>query len=144
MTIKINESLLGELIAHLEGTFPNEGCGFFFGKDEEERVVTSIRPVENSKQGDQRRRFEISALDYIRAERFALENGLVLLGIYHSHPNHPAQPSEHDLRQAVPYFSYLIASIYDGKFKEITSWQLEEEGKKFKEEIVLFEKNEFA
>ena len=72
----------------------------------------------------------------MKAERFALENDLTLLGVYHSHPNHPAIPSEHDLKQAVPYFSYLIASIYDGKFKEITSWQLNEESKQFKEEPI--------
>ena len=126
------------LLAHLEAAFPNEGCGFFFGKDEDElRIVTKIRPVNNAKAGDQRRRFEINPLDYIKAERYALQHNLTLLGIYHSPPNHPAIPSEHDRRQAVPFFSYIIASIQDGQAADLTSWRLNEETHQFDKEQVI-------
>ena len=73
----------------------------------------------------------------MRAERFALANDLSLLGVYHSHPNHPAIPSIHDLKQAVPFFSYIIISVMDGKFNTLRSWQLNEETGQFDEEKVV-------
>ena len=78
-------------------------------------------PVENSKEGDQRRRFEISPLEYMKAERFAIENQLQLLGVYHSHPDHPAIASQHDLAVAMPYFSYIIISVINKKRADIKS-----------------------
>ena len=124
---------------HLKASFPYEGCGFFFGKDGETREITEAYIVDNSKDGDQRRHFEISALDYMKAERYALANSLDLLGVFHSHPNHPALPSVHDLRQAVPFFSYIIKSIYNGELRDTTSWRLNEETTEFEEEQVEIE-----
>ena len=93
--------------------------------------------MRNAKEGDKRRRFEISGLDYIKAEQYALDNDLDLLGVFHSHPNHPAIPSEHDLRQAIPFFSYIIVSVYDEKTLAVTSWRLNEEAGEFEEEKVV-------
>ena len=127
------------ILQQLEADFPNEGCGFFYGTEEEDgqlRHVLLAEAVVNSKEGDQRRRFEISPLDYMKAERKALELGLNLLGIYHSHPNHPAIPSIHDLKQAVPYFSYIILSVQNGEAAELSSWRLNEERGEFEAEEV--------
>lgn len=137
MQINIKETAKEVLLAHLESTFPNEGCGFLYGTDDDIREVTLAVPIRNVKEGDQRRRFEIHPLDYIKAERYALEHDLNLLGIFHSHPNHPAIPSEHDRRQAVPFFSYVIASVYEGKRKDLTSWRLDENNQQFISEVVI-------
>jgi len=99
-------------------------------------MIEEARRVNNSKEGDHRRRFEVSALDYMWAERYADESGKSLLGVYHSHPDHPARPSEHDLKQAVPYFSYIILSVQKGKVADITSWQLNKVNKEFEEETI--------
>ncbi|MTI30195.1 M67 family metallopeptidase, partial [Xanthovirga aplysinae] len=115
---------------------PNECCGFLFGKDGSIRVIEEAIPVKNVKEGDQRRRFQIDALDYMKAEKYALQNGIQFLGIYHSHPDHPAEPSIHDLKQAVPFFSYIIASVYKRKLKEVTSWRLNEDHMFYKEGIL--------
>ncbi len=138
MKLVIDKEALSTMHRHAESTFPYECCGFFYGKDGQVRDITQAIPVENSKKGDQRRRFEISAFDYMQAEKYAAENDLALLGIYHSHPNHPATPSEHDLKQAVPFFSYIIISVMDGKVAKTTSWQLND-ALKFEEETIEHE-----
>jgi proteasome lid subunit RPN8/RPN11 len=121
----IEQKPLDEMYKDALQSFPDECCGFFFGKEiSEERIITEVLVVNNSKEGDKRRRFEISAKDYLNAEKFANENELQLLGVYHSHPNHPAIPSEHDRVAAQPYFSYIIISVKENEIADIRSWQL--------------------
>jgi len=134
MKTLIKQDALREMILHAEQTFPNECCGFFYGHENEDREISTIQISPNTKEGDQRRRFQISAVDYMKAERYAMEHNLTLLGIYHSHPNHPAIPSEHDLKQAMPYFSYIIISVQEGVYDHVRSWKLDDEGK-FEEEL---------
>ena len=102
----------------------------------EEREIIEILVVDNAKEGDKRRRFEITAKDYIKAERYAEDRGLALLGIYHSHPNHPSVPSEHDRISAQPFFSYLIISLTEEEINSIQSWLLNEDFQ-FEEEKIL-------
>lgn len=120
------------------GAFPNECCGFMYGYEtEDERIITEAAPVLNVKEGDQRRRFEISPFDYMKAEAHALKHNTTLLGVYHSHPQHPAIASATDLASAMPFFSYVIYSILDGHIDEVRSWQLEESGATFYEEKIV-------
>jgi proteasome lid subunit RPN8/RPN11 len=106
--------------------FPEECCGFVFGHEDSDgrRIITRARVVQNAKEGDKRRRFEISPQDYLDAEKYAEEQQIELLGIYHSHPNHPAVPSEHDRAAAQPFFSYLIISVNEKEPGPIRSWRL--------------------
>jgi proteasome lid subunit RPN8/RPN11 len=115
--------------------FPDECCGFLFGSEQHDgqRTVSKIREVNNAKPGDKRRRFEITPQDYMQAEQYALENDLLLLGIYHSHPNHPAVPSEFDRAAAQPWFSYVIISVMHSQVDHIRSWRLNE-ASQFEEE----------
>lgn len=134
--IRIEQKPLDEMFQDALQSFPDECCGFFFGREiGEERTITNILVVNNSKEGDKRRRFEISPKDYLNAERFADENELQLLGVYHSHPNHPAIPSEHDRVAAQPYFSYLIISVKENEIADIRSWQLNDSFQ-FEEETI--------
>ena len=134
--ITIKKEILDKINAHGEQDFPNECCGFLFGEEKDTRIIDQVLPAQNYKEGDQRRRFEISPREYLEAERYALENQTQLLGIYHSHPNHPAIASDHDLRQALPYFSYVIISVHEAKAVDIKSWKLREEARIFEEEQV--------
>lgn len=132
----IEQKPLEEMYEDALQSFPDECCGFFLGKEsEDERIVTDVLVVNNSKEGDKRRRFEIAPKDYLNAERFADENELQLLGVYHSHPNHPAIPSEHDRVAAQPYFSYIIISVKEKEVADIRSWQLNEDFQ-FEEETI--------
>ncbi|HFA48038.1 MAG TPA: M67 family peptidase [Bacteroidetes bacterium] len=125
------------IVRHGEQAFPFECCGFLYGHENDGRFVTEAMPVANNKKGDRRKQFEISPPDYMKAEKYALGNGLQLLGAYHSHPNHPAIASAHDLALAMPYFSYVIVSVKNGKAADIKSWRLKETiEKKFAEEKV--------
>lgn len=106
-------------------SYPNECCGFIFGNEESNlRIITVIQEVINTSEEDQRRRFKISSEDYLLAEKFAWENNLSLLGIYHSHPDHPAVPSERDRASAQPFFSYIIISVLYHQIADIRSWCL--------------------
>lgn len=118
--------------------FPDECCGFLFGTEDAtgNREISKIQVVNNAKEGDKRRRFVIAPLDYMKAEQYAEEEELQLLGVYHSHPNHPAIPSEHDRVAAQPFFSYIIISVLEGRIGPIRSWRLNEE-EQFDEEAVV-------
>lgn len=121
---------------HGESDFPNECVGFLYGSENQgNRTIELAIPIANSKEGDQRRRFEISPIDYIKAEQYALIHQTTLLGVYHSHPQHPAKPSEHDLKQALPFFSYIIVSVMDGQSDLLTSWRLNETDNIFEQEF---------
>ena len=126
---------LAAIKEHSLAMFPDECCGFLFGIEQSDgtRIISKIENVDNAREGDKRRRFEITGRDYMLAEKFALENDLLLLGIYHSHPNHPAIPSEHDRVAAQPYFSYIIVSVMQGNIDHIRSWQLNDNSQ-FEEE----------
>jgi proteasome lid subunit RPN8/RPN11 len=128
--------VLDQMKAHASVVFPDECCGFLFGTEQSDgtRTISKISEVNNAMPGDKRRRFEITGKDYMQAEQFALENGILLLGIYHSHPNHPAIPSEHDRLAAQPYFSYLIISVMQEEIGHIRSWRLSD-ALQFEEEI---------
>ena len=106
--------------------FPDECCGFMFGREDVagNRVVTQALPINNAAVENRKRRFVISPKDYMKGEQFAEENNVQLLGIYHSHPNHPAVPSEHDRVAAQPFFSYVIISVQNGIADHTRSWVL--------------------
>jgi len=135
MKLKISEETLAHIENHAQAEYPNECCGFLYGVEADDRVIDHAIEAKNSKEGDKRRRFEISPLDYLKAEQYAVENDLQLLGIYHSHPNHPARPSEHDRVQAVEFFSYIITSVEEDKINTTTSWRLNEQKQFVQEEI---------
>jgi proteasome lid subunit RPN8/RPN11 len=119
-------------------SYPYECCGFFYGNEDAtgNRVISDVLIVNNAKEGDKRRRFEISPRDYVKAEQFADENNLHLLGVYHSHPNHLPAPSEHDRQAAQIYFSYIIISVYNKELNKLRSWRLNDSFQ-FEEEEIL-------
>jgi proteasome lid subunit RPN8/RPN11 len=106
--------------------YPFECCGFMFGVEDQKgnRQVTEVMIVNNSSVENRERRFRITPTDYLKAEQYADEKGLTLLGVYHSHPDHPAIPSEHDRVAAQPWFSYIIVSVRKEEIADIRSWVL--------------------
>jgi len=141
MNLLIETGLLDQIYRHGETAYPEEGAGFLLGTNGDLRQVTSIFPLENSRKAEARRnRYLITPIDYLAAEKEAERAGLTLLGVFHSHPDHPDQPSEYDREWAQPWFSYLITSVYAGKAVESRSWRLEEDRSCFIEEKILSNK----
>jgi proteasome lid subunit RPN8/RPN11 len=136
----------GQIKGHAIISFPDECCGFLFGSEHTDgtRRISKITEVQNAKMGDKTRRFEITGKDYMQAEKFAVENDLGLLGIYHSHPNHPAIPSEQDRLAAQPFFSYVIVSVMNGLIDHIRSWRLNDEFQFEEEKFTALLINQFT
>ena len=124
---------------HGEEIFPHECCGFMLGTvDGDAREVVELLPVENDREdGARHNRFLISPEDFMKGEKSARAKKFDIIGIYHSHPNAPARPSQYDLDHAWPWYSYVIVSIMDGASDNMTSWILGEDRKEFHEEDIV-------
>jgi proteasome lid subunit RPN8/RPN11 len=92
--------------------------------------------LDNNTDLERRRRFLIGPDDYRRAEARAAQLGLDIVGFYHSHPDHPAEPSAFDLAHAWPNLSYLIVSIRGGSARELRSWRLRADRSGYEEESI--------
>lgn len=119
--------------AHGRKAFPHECCGALLGRG---GTVHEAFALPNTTDEGPRRRFLVRPDDYRAAEQRARETGLELLGFYHSHPDHPARPSQYDLDHAWPSFSYVIVSVMAGEDKILTSWRLKGDRSAFDEEDI--------
>ena len=138
MNLILAEELLKQIHAHGESAYPKEGAGFLLGTDDgDERNVTEIFTTENAREDEARHnRYLVTPEDYLKAEITADRLGLSLIGVFHSHPDHPNQPSEFDREWAQPFFSYIITSVNKGKAVESRSWRLVEDRSRFVEEKI--------
>ncbi len=140
MKITIPRPEIKKIIFHAEETFPEECVGVIIGNAKNDAQVVDTRKMKNINTGSKNTRYNIDPLELLKLEDELDESGLILMGIYHSHPNHPARPSKYDLDHAWPNLSYIVLSIKEGKFDELTSWRLDRKNEKFrKEELIIAE-----
>ena len=116
--------------AHGQETYPHECCGALVGKG---AFVSEIVALPNTTEEGPRRRFLVRPSDYRLAESRATELGAELLGFYHSHPDHPARPSQYDLDHAWPTFAYIIVAVAAGAAQGMTVWFLKDDRSIFEE-----------
>ncbi len=143
MPLLIPLSLLEQIHAHGESAYPEEGAGFLLGVEEgQKRTVMRIVTTSNTREDAARHnRYLITPEAYLQAEITADNLGLSLIGVFHSHPDHPNRPSEFDREWAQPFFSYLITSVQQGRAVESRSWRLAEDRSKFEaEDIQILER----
>jgi len=107
-TLVVDARIDAEIRRHGEETYPHECCGALVGKGSR---VTAAVALPNTTEEGPRRRFMVRPSDYRVAEQRATELGGDLLGFYHSHPDHPARPSQYDLDHAWPTFAYIIVAV---------------------------------
>ena len=135
MTLQMVRALLDQIHRHGEEAYPEEGAGFLLGRPGQ---VERILPLPNAREDAARHnRYLITPEDYLKAELAADRLDLSLIGVFHSHPDHPNLPSDFDREWAQPFFSYLITSVEKGKALESRSWSLMEDRSQFVEEIIL-------
>ncbi len=133
--LKFDEGIAEAIRAHAREDYPHECCGALLGLEEGSvRRITTLVRLNNERTDERERRFYVSPQQVLMVERKATREGLLLLGFYHSHPDHPAVPSEYDRQHALPYYSYVIVSVQKGEPKELRSWRLKEDRSAFDEE----------
>ncbi len=147
--IKLSAEHLQTIRNHAESTYPEECCGIIFGHLREDgKSVVEIMPTENAWSqeaaadfpGDEtvyekKRRYAIAPQVMLQAQKEARGRSLDIIGIYHSHPDYPAIPSEFDRQCAWQEYSYIIVSVQNGKAADINSWTLHDHHQFQKEEI---------
>jgi proteasome lid subunit RPN8/RPN11 len=142
--LHISETVLTRINAHGEESYPEEGAGLLLGKDDgQRREVLSVLPLSNSREDVARHnRYLITAQDMLVGEKEAMRLGLDIVGVFHSHPDHPNRPSEFDREWALPWYSYLITSVQQGKAFGSRSWRLIQDRTGFSEEIITIQRLE--
>ncbi len=142
MTIVLTSLLLSTIQEHGEHCYPEEAAGVIIGiTARESRIATDIVPINNASDSSERHhRYLIAPREMLAAEMKAEELNREIIGIFHSHPDHPAEPSEVDKQWALPWYSYIITAVEDGKGTISRAWLLAEDRTLFhEEEITILE-----
>ena len=139
-TLWMSSHLAEKIRAHGAETYPHECCGALLGRDSETsdaeavREVLALFPLVNRHGESPRNRFIVTSEDVLEADRAAQKQGLEVIGWYHSHPDHPARPSQYDQDHAWPWYSYIILSVNHGAPQDMTSWRLDDDREAFSPE----------
>ncbi len=126
MTVVLTEPQVRAIEAHARETYPEECCGFLLGDPGIPRRVREVRRATNAADENRARRYVIDPRETLGVEKSLHGTASEILGFYHSHPNHPAVPSEFDRGRAWPWYSYVILSIVDRRPKGLRAWTLDE------------------
>jgi proteasome lid subunit RPN8/RPN11 len=120
---------------HASLTFPEECCGLLLGKFENDskvkRVLGSRRMTNVFAKEERYHRYTIDPKEFMEAEVEAESNGMDIVGIYHSHPNAAAKPSQFDMNHAWPSLSYIVIEVRNSKPLNTKSWLLREDRTEF-------------
>jgi len=137
-TVQLSARVLDAIRRHAAAAYPHECCGALIGAQVDDGAVEIVdaKALDNVTEEGPRRRFRVSANDYRQSEARARELGAELVGFYHSHPDHPALPSQYDLDHAWPNFSYVIVAVANGEPGDLRSWRLRADRSAFEEETV--------
>lgn len=121
--IQIEAAAWALMVDHAKSTYPNECCGAMLGTiDGERKTVVKAVALENAFAGSQEARYELRSEDLLWADKQAREQGMDLIGIFHSHPDCDAYFSETDLKNSCPWYSFLVLSIKGGEFDHANSF----------------------
>ena len=137
MALQLSAEHIAIIRREAEQGYADEVCGFLYGRDNgDDREILDVVPVVNQQDHNRARRFLVTPEQFRAAEARARRSGQDLLGIYHSHPDHPAIPSEYDREHALPFYSYVIVSVRGGTSAELRSWLLLDDRGGYAEEAI--------
>lgn len=137
--MKISRAEFDAILAHALTGYPFEVCGVLLGRGlDGSRRVERVIPVANRETEAPRVRFQIAPEDLIRIQREGRHECREILGYYHSHPDHPARPSETDRRIAAEGLSdgvvHVVVGIEAGRRAAPTAWVFRDQTQAFEEE----------
>ena len=136
--INILNNVRKQMFFHAESAYPEECCGFLLGAEVDGfRKITDLVQVPNAEGTGRDHRFLITPEYYRKAEILAKEQGVKLLGFYHSHPDHKALPSQYDVEQGLPWFVSIIVAVTGGTASHMTAWVLNENRLRFDQQTML-------
>jgi proteasome lid subunit RPN8/RPN11 len=136
--LKIGRGDLDHIHEHAGEAYPEECAGALVGMNlDGMKIVVDVWRAENTHEEERSRRFLIEPLKIKEFEERATERDMDVLGFYHSHPDHPAEPSDYDQEHAWPAYSYVIASVGGNGVEEVRSWVLREDRSGYEEEPIV-------
>ncbi len=131
--LTISNSLLELIKSHAVSDYPNECSGLIVGNFVD-RTAAKLFPAKNVHGETTRTRYRIDPREYLQIEKEARAKGQDVIGIYHSHPDVAAEPSQYDRDHAWPFYTYVIASVLHGRVDHVRAWTLREDRSGFEEE----------
>ena len=137
--LELSVALKERVHAWCEAGYPHEACGLLLGAAEgDRRTVTSVHIARNLNTERAHDRYDLDPADFVAGDAAARDQGMDVVGIFHSHPDHPSAPSATDLAHAQPGWSYVIVEVAGGKVASLRSWLLRdpEGGRRFEQEPV--------
>ena len=139
--VTIAREVLRFIEAHGEAAYPHEGAGLLLGyAAQEDKTVLAAFPLPNrSEAAEQYHRYLLTPDDMLSGEKSAAQRGLDVVGIFHSHPDHPAIPSAFDRDWALPWYAYLITAVEQGRAADLRAWRLKEDRSAFDAESLQVE-----
>ncbi|MGB6299517.1 MAG: M67 family metallopeptidase [Rivularia sp. (in: cyanobacteria)] len=150
--IKLSTQNLQIIFNHAESTYPEECCGVMLGEKSSDKNVVEVIPTQNAWNresaddfacGDashsRKRRYTIAPREMLRLQKSSRDKNLHIIGIFHSHPDYPATPSEFDRNCAWQEYSYIIVSVQNGKAGDINSWVLDDNSVFGQEKILVID-----
>ncbi|MEO1431669.1 MAG: M67 family metallopeptidase [Cyanobacteria bacterium J06633_8] len=152
--IQLNKQQLQIILNHAKADYPEECCGVILGTTSNDtKTVVEIVPTDNAwnlETGNnfsdsdlnhsKKRRYTISPQDMFEIQKSSRERKLNIIGIFHSHPDYRAIPSEFDRKYAWQEYSYIIVSVQKGQPSDVFSWVLDDNSQFQQEEIRVEER----
>lgn len=155
MALRLDKKHLWDIRAHAESTYPDECCGLLLGKiTQDNKTLVEVIATENvwsaavaenfyridaseeDRSYTQCSHYAIAPEIMLKAQKSARDRQLHIIGVYHSHPDHAAIPSECDRVYAWYEYSYIIVSVQQGKASDLKSWSLDNDHQFQPEEII--------
>ena len=138
MPLKIGRGDVDHIHEHVRESYPEECAGAMVGMSlDGMKIVVDVWRAENTHADERSRRFLIEPLKIKEFEERAAERDMDVLGFYHSHPDHPAEPSRYDREHAWPFYSYVIASVGENGVEDLRSWVLRDDRSGYEEEPIV-------
>ena len=136
--VRMSATLFDEMTAHAQEGYPHEICGVLLGTaNGDAREVNAVHRAKNLNTERAHDRYDLDPKDYLAADKRARDNGWDIVGFYHSHPDHPARPSQTDRDAAWPGYSYVIIAVEDGTPADVNSFTLPDEESPFEDEELV-------